>query len=152
MHEQLKTDEKLALEREQRMMGQVQEGLVTMNEIIKGTKEQNLISLSHQQTILTEQNKKLKEMVDGISAGVFGRQANIENELNDHRAKIQEIESLVVKSVTNANKTVEGELTRFEKILAVFEKFFLSNKLDNKPLVLIFRIEFIFFCFNFNFK
>jgi hypothetical protein len=25
--------------------------------------------------------------------------------------------------VTNANKTVEGELTRFEKILAVFEKF-----------------------------
>ncbi len=73
MHEQLKTDEKLALEREQRMMGQVQEGLVTMNEIIKGTKEQNLISLSHQQTILTEQNKKLKEMVDGISAGVFGR-------------------------------------------------------------------------------
>jgi hypothetical protein len=29
-------------------MGQVQEGLVTMNEIIKGTKEQNLISLSHQ--------------------------------------------------------------------------------------------------------
>jgi hypothetical protein len=44
-----------------------------MNEIIKGTKEQNLISLSHQQTILTEQNKKLKEMVDGISAGVFGR-------------------------------------------------------------------------------
>ena len=48
MHEQLKTDEKLALEREQRMMGQVQEGLVTMNEIIKGTKEQNLISLSHQ--------------------------------------------------------------------------------------------------------
>lgn len=73
MHEQLKTDEKHALEREQRMMGQVQEGLVTMNEIIKGTKEQNLISLSHQQTILTEQNKKLKEMVDGISAGVFGR-------------------------------------------------------------------------------
>ncbi len=25
--------------------------------------------------------------------------------------------------MTNANKTVEGELTRFEKILAVFEKF-----------------------------
>lgn len=62
-------------------------------------------------------------MVDSISANVFGRQANIENELNDHRAKIQEIETLVVKSVTNANKTVEGELSRFEKILAVFEKF-----------------------------
>ena len=43
----MKADEKLALEREQRMMSQVQEGLVTMNDIIKGTKEQNLISLSH---------------------------------------------------------------------------------------------------------
>lgn len=29
----------MALDREQRMMSQVQEGLVTMNEIIKGTKE-----------------------------------------------------------------------------------------------------------------
>ena len=46
--EQLKSDEKLSLEREKRMMNQVQEGLVTMNDIIKGTKEQNLISLSHQ--------------------------------------------------------------------------------------------------------
>ena len=44
----------MALEREERMMSQVQEGLVTMNEIIKGTKEQNIISLSHQQTLLNE--------------------------------------------------------------------------------------------------
>jgi len=54
MNEQIKSDEKLALEREKRMINQVQEGLVTMNEIIKGTKEQNLISLSHQQTLLSE--------------------------------------------------------------------------------------------------
>jgi len=66
LSDQHKTDEKMALEREKRMMTQVQEGLVTMNDIIKGTKEQNLISLSHQQTLLSEQNKKLKEMVDNI--------------------------------------------------------------------------------------
>lgn len=45
--EQLKNDQKLALEREKRTNEYVQEGLVTMNDIIKGTKEQNLISLSH---------------------------------------------------------------------------------------------------------
>ena len=39
LQDQMKSDEKLALEREQRMMSQVQEGLVTMNDIIKGTKE-----------------------------------------------------------------------------------------------------------------
>lgn len=46
--ETIKSDEKMSLEREKRMMNQVQEGLVTMNDIIKGTKEQNLISLTHQ--------------------------------------------------------------------------------------------------------
>lgn len=45
-----------------------------MNDIIKGTKEQNVISLSHQQTLLSEQNKKLREMIDNIQTQVFGRQ------------------------------------------------------------------------------
>lgn len=39
MLEKLKADERQALEREKRLMEQVQEGLGTMNEIIKGTKE-----------------------------------------------------------------------------------------------------------------
>lgn len=54
---------------------------------------------------------------------MYGRQSAIETELNDHRAKIQEIESVVVKSVTNANRTVESELSRFEKIIAAFERY-----------------------------
>ena len=94
-----------------------------MNDIIKGTKEQNLISLSHQQTLLADQNKKLKEMVDNIQTTVFGRQQDIETELNDQRAKVQEIETVVVKNVTNANRTVEQELARFEKIISAFEKY-----------------------------
>lgn len=46
--EKLKTDEKGALERERRLMEQVQEGLTTMNDIIKGTKEQASVSLTQQ--------------------------------------------------------------------------------------------------------
>ena len=45
--EKLKGDEKQGLERERRLMEQVQDGLNTMNEIIKGTKEQNQVNLSH---------------------------------------------------------------------------------------------------------
>lgn len=41
--EKLKGDERQNLERERRLMEQVQEGLSTMNEIIKGTKEQNQV-------------------------------------------------------------------------------------------------------------
>jgi hypothetical protein len=72
---------------------------------------------------LSEQNKKLKEIVDNIQATVYGKQQAIEVELNDQRAKIQEIETVVVKSVTTANKTVDQELSRFEKIISAFEKY-----------------------------
>ena len=37
--EKLKSDERQGLERERRLMEQVQDGLTTMNEIVKGTKE-----------------------------------------------------------------------------------------------------------------
>ena len=47
-------------------MEQVQDGLTTMNEIIKGTKEQNQVNLSHQTTVMGEQigsqNQTLSEM------------------------------------------------------------------------------------------
>ena len=42
--------------------------------------------------------------------------------MGDNRAKVQEIESVVVKNVTQANRTVEQELARFEKIIAALEK------------------------------
>ena len=58
-----------------------------------------------------------------MQAQVFGRQQAIETDLNDSRAKIQEIESVVVKNVTQANRTVEQELGRFEKIIAALEKY-----------------------------
>ena len=71
-------------------------------------------------------------MVDNIQTSVFGRQQGIETELNDHRAKIQEIETVVVKSVTTANRTVETELGRFEKIISAFEKYIDSQIGDVK--------------------
>ena len=52
--EKLKGDEKQGLERERHLMEQVQDGLNTMNEIIKGTKEQNQVNLSHQTTVMGE--------------------------------------------------------------------------------------------------
>lgn len=61
--------------------------------------------------------------MDNIQTSVFGRQTAIETELNDHRSKIQEIETVVVKNVTNANRTVETELGRFEKVISAFERY-----------------------------
>ena len=63
----------MLLDRERRLMAQFQDGLTTMNEIIRGTKEQNLISLTHQQTVLGDQIKSLFDGVEQMKAAVYGR-------------------------------------------------------------------------------
>lgn len=45
-----------------------------MNDIIRGTKEQNLISLTHQQTVLGDQIKSLFTTVESVKDGVMSRQ------------------------------------------------------------------------------
>ena len=71
--EKLKGDEKQGLERERRLMEQVQDGLNTMNEIIKGTKEQNQVNLSHQTTVMGEQIGSQNQTVAEVRTYVIGR-------------------------------------------------------------------------------
>ena len=47
----------------------------------------------------------------------------MEGQLAEQSAKMQEIETVVVKNVQHANRTVEQELGRFEKIISAFEKY-----------------------------
>ena len=54
-------------------MQQFQEGLSTMNEIIRGTKEQSLISLSHQQTVLGDQIKNIALTLEQVKESIMGR-------------------------------------------------------------------------------
>lgn len=52
-----------------------------MNDIVKGTKEQNLISLSHSQTVLNDSLKTLAETLDEVKNSVYERQQHIETEI-----------------------------------------------------------------------
>jgi hypothetical protein len=61
------------LEREKRIMQQFQEGLSTMNEIIRGTKEQSLTSLTHQQTVLGDQIKNIALTLEQVKESIMGR-------------------------------------------------------------------------------
>jgi hypothetical protein len=45
-----------------------------MNEIIKGTREQNQISLNHQTTVVGEQIGSQNQTLDEIKTYMFGRQ------------------------------------------------------------------------------
>ncbi len=61
------------MEREKRIMQQFQEGLSTMNEIIRGTKEQSLTSLTHQQTVLGDQIKNIALTLEQVKESIMGR-------------------------------------------------------------------------------
>lgn len=116
-------------------MTQFQEGLVTMNEIIRGTKEQNLISLTHQQTVLGDQIKSLFTGVEQMKESVFGRQGSIELELNDQRQKMLDLEQATLKHATTVNETLENEIGRFERVISAFEKYIDTQTGDLRSLI-----------------
>ena len=51
--EKMKQEEKNYLEREKKMLSNLQDGLLTVNDILKGINEQHSLNLSKAQTILT---------------------------------------------------------------------------------------------------
>ena len=71
--DKMKGDERQNLERERRLMEQVQDGLNTMNEIIKGTKEQNSVSLSHSTAVVTDQISTQNQSLEEVKSYVFNR-------------------------------------------------------------------------------
>ena len=120
--EKMKSDEKQQLERERRLMEQVQDGLTTMNDIIKGTKEQSLVSLTHQTTVMGEQLRTQNQQLDEVKAYVYGRQGIIEGDVSDIKQRLLDLEEATLKHVNNVNSVVETELARFEKVIGAVEK------------------------------
>ncbi|CDW87201.1 UNKNOWN [Stylonychia lemnae] len=133
--EKMKNEEKLSLERERRLMQQFQEGLVTMNDIIRGTKEQNLISLTHQQTVLGDQIKGLFQTVEAVKDGVMSRQQVIETELGEQRSKMNDLEAATFKHAQTVSETLENEITRFERVISAFEKYIDTQTSDLRGIL-----------------
>lgn len=119
--DKMKTDERQSLERERRLMEQVQDGLNTMNEIIKGTKEQNTVNLTHNATIMTEQIGSQNSELEQVKSYVFGRQGAIESEVADQKQRLLDLEEATLKHVNNVNSVVETEMSRFEKVISAIE-------------------------------
>ena len=120
--DKMKNDERQGLERERRLMEQVQDGLNTMNEIIKGTKEQNSVNLTHQTTVIGEQVTTQNQALDEVKSYVFGRQSVIEQEVADNKQRLLDLEEATHKHVNNVNGVVETEMNRFEKVISAIEQ------------------------------
>ena len=122
-------------------MEQVQEGLNTMNEIIKGTKEQNKVNLNHLTTVMGEQIGSQNATLDEIKSYVFGRQGIMEGEIADTKQRLIDLEEATLKHVNNVNSVVETEMNRFEKVIYAVEKHQVTSIEENKKSVDDFRAD-----------
>jgi len=136
----MKGDERQNLERERRLMEQVQDGLNTMNEIIKGTKEQSSVSLVHSSAVLNEQIGSQNQALEEVKSYVFSRQGIIEHEVGDTKQRLLDLEEATMKHVNNVNSVVESEMNRFEKVISAMETHIVGGmeglKRENEDLKL----------------
>ena len=122
LNERIKNEEKQSLERERKLIFQFQEGLSTINEIVKGTKEQNIISLSHSQTILNDSMKTLADTLEDVRNSIGERQQALESEISLFQEKLIGIEQSTFNHSKNVNEFMTKEISRFELIVGAFEK------------------------------
>ena len=139
--DKMKNDERQGLERERRLMEQVQDGLNTMNEIIKGTKEQNQVNLTHQSTVIGEQVSTNNQALEEVKSYVFGRQSIIEQEVADNKQRLLDLEEATHKHVNNVNTVVETEMNRFEKVISAIEQHLVGGIENLKKENEDFRME-----------
>lgn len=93
-----------------------------MNDIIRGTKEHNNVSLSQQTSILGEQLGSHSQTLEEIKSYVFSRQDIIEVELADSKQRLIDLEEATLKHVNNVNGIIETEMNRFDKVVTALEK------------------------------
>lgn len=74
MSERLTFEEKGSLDRERRMMQQLQEGLTTIAEIVRGVKEQTSIGLNEVHTLALENIQELSKKSEVIKEALYQRQ------------------------------------------------------------------------------
>ena len=112
-----------------------------MNEIIKGTKEQNSVNLTHQTTVMGEQIGTQNQSLEEVKTYVFGRQGVIEQEVSDTKQRLLDLEEATLKHVNNVNGVVESEMTRFEKVISAIEQHLVGGIENLKKENEDFRME-----------
>ena len=104
-------------------MAQVQEGLTTMNDIIRGTKEQNLISLTHQQTLMGDELHKSTLALDDVRSALSSRQESCDFQLSELAQKLTDLEQASFKHASALTETLESELARHDRSIQSLEHF-----------------------------
>lgn len=122
MNERVNIEERGSLEREKRMMQQLQEGLHTLSEIVRGVKEQAAIGITEVHTMQIENFTDLQRRVDNINENVNQRQLVVEAALSQMKERIDQLEHQSLKHAKTVNEQLNKEINRMEKISTAIEK------------------------------
>eukprot|EP00347_Sterkiella_histriomuscorum_P013165 403365759 len=120
--ERLNFEERGALDRERRMMQQLQEGMTSIAEIVRGVKEQTAIGLNEVHTLALENITELSKKIEVIRETLFQRQSLNEAAMLDIKNKMDNMEQQTFKHAKVVNDQLSREMTRMEKIASTLEK------------------------------
>ena len=70
-----------------------------------------------------------------MKESVFTRQGSIEIELNEQRQKMLDLEQATLKHAQTVNETLENEISRFERVIAAFEKYIDTQTGDLRNII-----------------
>lgn len=70
-----------------------------------------------------------------MKESVFTRQGAIEIELNEQRQKMLDLEQATLKHAQTVNETLENEISRFERVIAAFEKYIDTQTGDLRTII-----------------
>ncbi|CDW91573.1 UNKNOWN [Stylonychia lemnae] len=133
--DRLNFEEKGSLDRERRMMQQLQEGLTSIAEIVRGVKEQTAIGLNEVHTLALENITELSKKIDVIKETIYQRQSLNEAGLLDVKNRMDTMEQQTFKHAKVVNDQLQKEMTRMEKIASTLEKHTVSQIQELKLLV-----------------
>ena len=122
MSEKFSQEERGSLERERRMIHQLQEGMQTIAEIVRGLKEQTAIGLNEVHTLTLENVSELNQKLETFRDTLHQRQSLNEAAMLDIKTKVDELEVSTYKHAKIVNEQLTKEMTRMEKISSTLEK------------------------------
>ena len=121
-------EEKELMKREKKMLGNMQEGLITVNDIIKGSNEENSLKLSKVETGLAHVIKALEQMM-GETTKILEKNIVIQGEdVKTLSQRLSELEATTANNFRNLSDLLAEEISKCDSKLEDSYKLLLAEQ------------------------
>jgi len=130
MKEKMKQEEKGTLEREKKMLGNIQTGLVTINDILKGTNDETNLKITKIETELNHHMESLSQLVDNTNKAFASDISKQGEDIKLISQKLNDVEENAITSLQNVSQSLQAEIMRLDAKLSESQKLITERQED----------------------